>query len=260
MLVFRNKIWRILNLSSNTLVQNWAGGLFYKQQMLKSRATGHGDLFADWLPALKDVSRKMAVPGYDPICEKYFELLVNTAIGHMNVQMLGKEPAGMISASYNLREYWNTYKYVIDAAGAAWNITINFMDEDSLMNTEIRSCSLERRKSQYPNIDTLSVLVLAILQNIRKHNERTRGTLEVTVYQKEGNLCFKNTVSKSKLREIAKVISEDAYRKGQGISMAVIADVCKSWYTDVKYSEIFGKTKDGNCFVVKLPILEKEGE
>ena len=262
LLVFRNKIWRILNLSSNTLVQNWASGLFYKQQMLKSRATGHGDLFADWLPALKDVSRKMAAPNHDSICEKYFELLVNTAIGHMNVQMLGKEPAGMISASYNLREYWDKYKYVIDAAVAAWDIEIKFTDEDLLMNTGIRSCSLKRRKNQYPDIDTLSVLVLAILQSARKHNERTRETLEVTVCKEKGNLCFKNTVSRNKYREIDEVILENAYRKGQGISMAVIADVCRSWYTDVKYSEIFGKTKEGNryYFVVQLPILEKEGE
>lgn len=261
LLVFRNKIWRILNLSSNTLVQNWASGLFYKQQMLKSRATAHGE-FDEWIQELDDISEKIQQQTDISIYVKYFELLVNTVIGYMNVQMLGKVPAGIIGDGFHMREYWSNYAGVFKAAEIAWRINLKISDKNLLMRTGLRMCSIARRKPQYPDMDTLSVLILAILQSARKHNKYSPESLEVIVYKDKGNLCFKNVVSENERREVVEVVQNDAYRKGQGISMAVIADICKSWYTDVIYSDIFDVDESGeSCyFVVKLPILAKEVE
>lgn len=68
------------------------------------------------------------------------------------------------------------------------------------------------------------------------------------------------------------MISSKAYRSGQGISKAVIYDICKSGYDDTRYSDMFevcpdtenklkGK-KDRNVwsYVIKLPIIERRSE
>ncbi|MCM1233738.1 MAG: hypothetical protein NC489_26785, partial [Ruminococcus flavefaciens] len=77
-LIFRRKIWDILNLSSDVLLQNLADNLFYKQQMLKSRSVGHME-FSDTLKQLEyvcgivnDASYKDQSGEYQKMSENYF--------------------------------------------------------------------------------------------------------------------------------------------------------------------------------------------
>ena len=258
-LVFRGKIWRILNLSSNTLVQNWASGLFYKQQMLKARATSHGS-FDELMKNLNELVAQVHIRDRVPFYDKCFEQFLNSAIGHWNVQMLGREPAGHESDLYCLRKFWEINKDRLSAAEKIWNIKLKIINNICMEENVLRACSMEKKKKQYPQMELLEVLFLAILQNASKHGLKEDGKINVSVYKEGNSLCFKNKAPKEKYEEISLAVQDKAYRKGQGISMAVIADVCKSWYGDIKYSDVFKVFKENKlcCFLVKLPILAKE--
>ena len=65
--------------------------------------------------------------------------------------------------------------------------------------------------------------------------------------------------------KIEKNSSTESYRVGEGISQAVIFDICQSWYRKVSYDQMFAieNSKNGRekwSYVVKLPIIERGKE
>lgn len=269
-LVFRSKIWKILNLSGGTLLQNWTDNLFYKQQMLKSRAVGHSDL-TSWISQFDKLVDFICEDGYEEknikdkaLYKKYFELLVNSMIGYMNSQVLGdKGKDYMASDDMKFMEFWKGEEKTFQAVSSVWKFKINVQEEASLAERRIRRGTAQ--KSKTPALDALQILFLAIFQNARKHGQNNENGREVIIYVEGDSLCISNVVGENEKEKIKKNIDPGTYRMGEGISQAVIFDICKSWYEDVHYNDMFVIEKaDSNSnhwsYVVKLPILERADE
>lgn len=270
-LIFRNKIWKILNLSSSTLLQNWTDNLFYKQQMLKSRAVGHSELDT-LVNQIKEVS--------DIICDKedsdmkgseqtlyrkYFELLVNNLIGFMNSQVLGGNGKNfMMPAEMTFMKFWNGEKKTIQAAETIWKLEVKLKDEEHLQQYAFRKGT--EKVNWTPAPDALRILFLAILQNAKKHGIRDREDKIVIMIYVEGNdLCIANRIDSKVKPHIEREICSEAYRSGEGISQAVIFDICQNWYRPLHYEELFALKEEKNndnqwCYVVKLPIIRGVNE
>lgn len=271
-LIFRNKIWRILNLSSDVLLQNLTDNLFYKQQMLKSRAVGHSE-FSESMKQLKEVCKLINDSEYDgrsgggaELIRNHFELLVNSMIGFMNAQVLGGKGADYAdySKTNEFYKFWEIEKNVINASEKVWNLQIVLKMDNQCKTSVIRKMkNCDQRK---PTFDVLLVLFLAVFQNIQKHKgNNDTGLCNVTVYAEEGRICIKNCIPDSERERIEEAIKSKSYRAGEGISLAVICDICRAYFPETKYAEMFeisplGQTESsGNeCeFVVKLPITEQ---
>ena len=287
-LIFRNKIWKILNLSSSTLLQNWTDSLFYKQQMLKSRSVGHteiehlvkkfqnlADLICDKSYQEKDVSAKN-------LYNEHFELLINSMIGYLNSRVLGdKGKDFMLKSDMSIGQFWDGDKKCFDAACVVWKLKIEFKGRRKLMERSLRKGT--EQPDKIPDPDMLRTLILAIFHNAQKHGVNGEGGRKtITIFLEGDNLCISNRVNEEMKEQIEQEIASDAYRSGEGISQAVIFDACRSWYEDVKYDQLFalkadrrssGKKDSGEeansekssgkkwSYVVKLPILERvDGE
>lgn len=278
-LVFRHKIWKILNLSSSTLLKNWTDNLFYKQQMLKSRAVHHSEL-EDLMEQFKDFVEKIyheqIVNGQQDgklwhmeMYKDHFELLVNSMIGAMNVRVLGNKGGDYVDTiEHTFMQYWKALEHINQVAALLWKLEIN-IQEDRFEEYWIRFGTKQRFSPQFLILD---ILFLATLHDIQKHGaEDEDQKRKVFISIEEGKICISNCISEAEKRKIEELISSSAYRSGQGISRAVIYDICKSWYDDTGYSDMFAvcpntenqeREKDRNVwsYVVKLPIIERRGE
>lgn len=259
-LVFRDKTWRLLNLSSSTLLRNWTDNLYYKQQMLKDKATSHAECLS-LHKILERVSEMICNPGNknELLCE-YFNLVVNSLIGYMNAQTLGGKGKDFFAArSARLRNLKGD-QVIYAAMQQMWNL--KFKIAEDLADREIRNGTEIVRK--IPELNAMRVLFLAVFQNVTKHGKKNEeGKFLVEVYREGDKLCIANEVDNEKRDVAYQSISPDKYRRGSGISQAVIFDMCHSWYSDTVYKEMFKmeKGKDSNQwnYVVKLPIIKKEG-
>lgn len=271
LLIFRSKIWKILNLSGSTLLQNWTDNLFYKQQMLKSRAVGHSEM-ESLISQFQELVKLICSKEYEKknkadkgFYRKYFELLINSMIGFMNSQVLGgKGKDYMSSRNMQFEEFWNGEKKTIQAVSIIWDLKINIYGEDELMKRKIRKGADKEDKTPEP--DVLRTLFLAIFQNAKRHggNKGGDGNI-VTVYLEGDCLCISNNVEEKEKEKIEKNSSTESYRVGEGISQAVIFDICQSWYRKVSYDQMFAieNSKNGRekwSYVVKLPIIERGKE
>ena len=97
---------------------------------------------------------------------------------------------------------------------------------------------------------------------MKKHGLQKNGNIDILLYEESGCLCISNEIAKSEVEGIEKEIDEEAYRSGEGISQAVISDICDSWYEDISFHKIFAVVEDNDKrnYVVKLPILERKEE
>lgn len=282
-LVFRHKIWKILNLSSSTLLKNWTDNLFYKQQMLKSRAVHHSEL-EDLMGQFKDFAEKIyreqivngqqdEEPWHMELHRKHFELLVNSMIGAMNVRVLGNKGKDYADTTeHTFMQYWKALEHVKQVAALMWKLDIN-IQEEGFEEHWIRFGAEQRDRQRIsPQFIILDILFLAVLHDIQKHGvEDENQKRKVFISIKEEKICISNRISESERYKIEEMINPKAYRSGQGISKAVIYDICKSWYDDTRYSDMFevypdkenkeGK-KDRNVwlYVVKLPVIERRDE
>lgn len=267
-LIFRHKIWEILNLSSSTLLQNWTDNLFYKQQMLKSRAVGHSELDT-LMEQFKDLSRQICEEYQNKseqdkkLCRDYFELLVNSMIGAMNAQVLGNRGTdNRESIKHSFIDFWKTMHDMNNAVSIIWNLEICIVEKE-LEGYQIRH-GTEQKDNQCisPGFEVLQILLLAVFHNIWKHGRQEENqNRKVDIHVKENKLCISNCVDEENKIKIERAIMPDAYRSGQGISQAVIYDICNSWYRNTKYTDVFDVCKKSNgnewVYVVKLPIIER---
>ena len=196
---------------------------------------------------------------------KYFELLINSMIGFMNSQVLGgKGKDYMSSRNMQFEEFWNGEKKTIQAVSIIWDLKINIYGEDELMKRKIRKGADKEDKTPEP--DVLRTLFLAIFQNAKRHGGNKGGDDSiVTIYVEGDCLCISNNVEEKEKEKIEKNSSTESYRVGEGISQAVIFDICQSWYRKVSYDQMFAieNSKNGRekwSYVVKLPIIERGKE
>lgn len=267
LLVFRSKIWKILNLSGGTLLQNWTDNLFYKQQMLKSRAVGHSEFesLIRQFDELTDIVSEQTNTIDRAIYKKYFELLVNSMIGYMNSQVLGgKGRDYMVSDNMKFMEFWKGEKKTFEAMRLIWKLNVNFKEETEALLAERRIRREAAKNNKAPKPEALRILFLAVFQNAVKHGLYNKKSGREVVISVEGNnLCISNVVEETEKEKIEKNIKLEAYRTGEGISQAVIFDTCQSWYENVQYDKMFvlEETESDHkswLYVVKLPIIEKE--
>lgn len=268
LLIFRHKIWEILNLSSSTLLRNWTDNLFYKQQMLKSRAVGHSELDTLY-DSFDDLVKEMDREEYQSkstqdklIYEKYFKLLVDSMIGSMNAKVLANRGTEYImNVPLYLSEFWNGEKDVINAVSRVWKLDILIRNEEIFGQYKFR-CGTDMR-GMAPGGEVLRIIFLAAFHNIYRHGRRNMKQLcEVSIYVEDECLFISNDIDENK-EEIAR----EAYREGVGISQAVIFDVCQGWFRNLKYEEMFqicriqgnDENSNGNkgVYMVKLPIIER---
>lgn len=274
-LVFRHKIWQILNLSSSTLLRNWTDNLFYKQQMLKSRAVHHSEL-EDLMGQFKDFVEKIyqeqivcEKSWHIELCREHFELLVNSMIGAMNVRVLGNKGRDYFETTeHTFMQYWWTLEHIIKVAALMWKLDMD-IQETGFEEYRLRLGTQQRVSPQFLILD---ILFLAVLHDIRKHGvQDVNRRRKVFISIEEEKICISNRISETERSEIEEMISPKAYRSGQGISKAVIYDICKSWYDDTRYSDMFKvclneenleRKGDRNewLYMVKLPIIERRGE
>ena len=259
-LVFREKILKMVNLSSSTLLQNWTNSLFYKQQMLKSRAVGHSEL-ESLNKDIEELAEVICDKKEKPLlAQKYFERLVNDMIGFMNSRVLGGKGEDYLSGTNcTLEEFFKGDKKIFTVACELWNLEIKPKNKEKLFSKKIRA----GRKKSAPELTVLRILVLAVLQNVQKHAMRQEDDkISIKLYEEEGKLCISNQVAESESSIIQEETSEEAYRSGEGISQAVIWDICDSWYGDIGFQETFSLKNDNGqwWYVVKLPILERKGK
>lgn len=269
-LIFRHKIWKILNLSSSTLLRNWTDNLFYKQQMLKSRAVGHSEL-DKLMEQFKDFSELICETyqtendSHKKVYRAHFELLVNSMIGAMNVKVLGNQIMdNRESIKHNFMTFWSTLQRINDAISKVWNLKITISEEE-LSGYSIR-CIREEISEKFisPDFMVLQILFLTIFHNIWKHGKQDENLCcDVSLSVKDEKLYISNYVDEENKKKIEQAIQTEAYRSGQGISQAVIYDICKSWYRDTRYQDFFDicqiQNGDDNrwLYVVKLPIIER---
>lgn len=276
-LVFRHRIWKILNLSSSTLLKNWTDNLFYKQQVLKSRAVKHSEIDDIWKKFKEFPSQ---------ICEEfqgdgkqgkvygeYFELLVNNMIGAMNVKLLGNMGRDYASTvEHTFKQYWSALECARNAMAIVWDLDI-CMEDSELEQYQIRFGTETR--DVYPSYTLLDILFMAVFQNIKNHGYLNRDQRRVvSISVQEDEIWISNRVKEEEKIKIEEMLKPENYRIGDGISLAVIYDICKSWYFDTKYSDMFEVregsetegVKDGKkdskvwIYVVKLPIIERRGK
>lgn len=276
-LVFRHRIWKILNLSSSTLLKNWTDNLFYKQQVLKSRAVRHSEV-EDIHRKFKKFSRQICEEFQgneqpEKVYKEHFELLVNNMIGAMNVKLLGNMGKTYAETTgHTLKQYWGTMGYVKNAMSKVWGLDI-CIEDSGLEQYQIRLGT--EGEAAHPLHMLLDILFMAVFQNIKHHgylNENQRREAFISV--KEDKLWISNRVEEEEKVRIEEMLRPENYRIGEGISLAVIYDICKSWYFDTKYSDMFEVCERGEAkgcengkndsktwmYVVKLPIIERRGE
>lgn len=260
-LVFRNKIWDILNISSDTLLQNWTSEQFYKSQMVKPRAAFHSDddNWSTKLKKLSEVYKKQKDEEVRALCVEYFNFLVNATIGQTNILILGGVYIAVEYEKYNLEKYLKENKNIFEMAAEMWQLKLT-CDESDIGVCQIRSCDREKRKQAHrPSFWGLDVLLLAVLQNVYKHGKKDDEGNRVIVVKKDGNkLYFENEIDPCEVENIQNRIRSYSLRRGQGISMAVIYEIYKSWYLIDSHSSIFQVRKEAGkgIFSVILPILE----
>lgn len=282
-LMFRHKIWKILNLSSSTLLKNWTDNLFYKQQMLKSRAVHHSEL-EDLMGQFKDFIEKIyqeqtvreqqnEESWHMELCRDHFEILVNSMIGAMNVRVLGNKGRDYTDTiEHTFMQYWKAVEHISQVAALMWKLDINIKGAEFEEHWIRFGTNQKDQQRISPQFLILDILFLAVLHDIRKHgvqDENQRRKVFISI--EEEKVCISNRISEAERSEIEEMISPKAYRSGQGISKAVIYDICKSWYDDTRYSDMFvvcpdtenqETKKDRNewLYVVKLPIIERRDE
>lgn len=268
-LIFRNKISRILNLSNDVLLQNLADNLFYKQQMLKSRATGHMEL-SEYLKRFKNICKLVDADEFakksreeQKIIEEYFDLLVNSMIGFMNAQVLGGKGSDYAwhSKMKEFSKFWEIEKAEIRAAERVWKLRVELAEDRQMESSVFRKMKSENAPT--PIFEVLLILFLAVFQNIQKHRMgNEEGLCDVYIYAEKEGIHIKNRISDDMKEAVEMMIRPEAYRAGEGISLAVIYDICRAYYPKIKYSEMFCLiTENGGkeCwFVVKLPITEQK--
>lgn len=283
-LIFRRKIWDVLNLSSDVLLQNLADNLFYKQQMLKSRSVGHMEL-SESLGQLEYVCGIINDDAYKDkseenkeISKRYFELLVNSMIGFMNAQLLGGKGADYADPcppEISFGVFWEKNDFVLNALSRVWKLTIRSDDKHS-ENYHIRH--VQGKNDMIPSQKVLMIMLLAVFQNIRKHCETDSQESVCNVYivhtesadEEKCCLCIKNQIPADRKQYIEEIIRPEAYRVTNGISLAVIFDICKAYYPRTRYCDMFcvseNKPEEKRCesngkeleFMVKLPILSEK--
>lgn len=270
-LVFRHKIWKILNLSSGTLLHNLTNNLFYKQQMLKSRAVGHSDLdtligqlgeFAK--PICNEVHENEMTPQNDQLRSDYFNLLVNSLIGCMNAQVLGNRCTDRLEKhGQSFMNFWEAEQVIFGATSKLWKLKIE-IDSQGLENYRIRpGTKLHKGKTVWPCGEVLLVLFLTVFHNIWAHGRQSEDRIyKVNIFVENGILCISNCIDENSKNKVEKAITAEAYRSGEGISQAVIYDICQNWYGGLKYEDTFvlqeagGTAKKEWQYVVRLPIIE----
>lgn len=272
-LIFRKKIWDILNLSSDVLLQNLTDNLFYKQQMLKSRSVGHMEL-SESLSQLEYVCGIINDNAYidksednKEIIKRYFELVVNSMIGFMNAQLLGGKGADYVEPyppEISFGDFWKKNDFAIKALATVWELTI-CLDEEHKEDWHIRP--IEGKNKMLPSQKVLLIMLLAVFQNIWKHCAIGSQKNECNVYIEGGCLYIKNPIPSDRRQYIEGMIKPEAYRVTNGISLAVIFDICRAYYPRTRFSDIFcvsgNKSKEIQHensgkdleFVVKLPIF-----
>ena len=255
---FRKDIWMMFNLTSDTLLQNWMNDRYFKMQMKKTRAVGHKDL--------DDLKRnlKYVVDNYEEIAEKEvlercLSLTVDSLIGYYNIKILSgefKDSSGNCPGAYPFEEFWNAIEKDIFTAAKLWKLVLldkngkNFKKEGLTGN--FRRCKFEEGYV-YPDFDLCKLLILFAFQGIKRHSGGNDSNTEVYIYAEDGFLYIKNKHAGNAQR-IKNKLRDSERRREAGISVAVIADVCRIWYKNQE------KTVDvaGDVFVVRLPIVEKE--
>lgn len=259
-LVFRDKTWKLLNLSSSTLLQNWTDNLYYKQQMLKDKATSHAECLS-LHKLLESVSEMICnTKNENELLREHFNLVVNSLIGYMNAQTLGGKGKDFLAAKSARLKNLKGDQVIYNAMKQMWDLEFDIAED--LADIKIRKGTQIVRK--IPELNAMRVLFLAIFQNVTKHGKKnSKGNFLVRVYREGDRLCIANKVDYKKKDAAYQSIRPDRYRRGSGISLAVIFDMCRGWYSDTVYEELFKmeKNKDRNQwdYVVKLPIIEKEG-
>lgn len=271
-LVFRHKIWKILNLSSSTLLKNWTNNLFYKQQVLKSRAVEHSELEDLW-SKFKKFSKQICnefgeKKELGALYQEHLDLLVNNMIGAVNVKLLGNQgETYRDTVEHTFIQYWETLEYVKNAMTAIWDLDI-CLESRGLEQYRIRFGT--EAKENHPAFILLDILFMAVFQNIKHHgylDENRRHAVSISIH--DDKLWVSNRIGENEKVGIEEMLKPENYRIGEGISLAVIYDICKSWYSDIKYSEMFEvregcetEKKNGEAwqYVVKLPIIERRGE
>ncbi len=277
-LIFRRKIWNILNLSSDVLLHNLTDNLFYKQQMLKSRSVGHME-FPEYLQRFEYICRIITDDSYNSkrmtdkeIIRNYFEMVINSMIGFMNAQLLGgkgEEYADLYPIELKFIGFWKKYNYAITALSRVFGLRIphEIADADQYFIRKI-----DGENSANPSLSVLLIMFLAVFQNISKHCERdAENQCDVSIYIEKTKfsdgericLCIKNQISQGNEQRIENMIRAETYRVTNGISLAVIFDICRAYYPKTNYTDLFStikskcKERSGNkwYFVVKLPIL-----
>lgn len=259
-LIFRDKTWRLLNLSSSTLLQNWTENLYYKQQMLKDRATSHAECVS-LHKILEGISEMICDPKNENelFCE-YFNMTVNSLIGYMNAQVLGGKGKDFFAArSAKLKNLKGDQK-IYDAMCQMWDMKLDIAED--LADKEIRKGTEVIKK--IPEMNAIRVLFLAVFQNVLKHGKKNEeGKFLIKIYGEGDRLCIANEIDDNKEDAARQSINPDEYRRRNGISQAVIFDLCRSWYSESNFTEFFKMEQDRDSnrwnYVVKLPIIKKEG-
>lgn len=283
-LIFRYKIWKILNLSSSTLLKNWTDNLFYKQQMLKSRATSHSEfdtLMIQFGKLSDQICDKYqdADSHYKDLYRLYFDLLIDSMIGTMNVKVLANRGAeSNEQIQHEFMDFWEAQQQVVKAIEYTWNLKIEVPSKEleTLKKYRIRcGTSKENDGKMFPSDEVLRLIFLAVLQSVKRHGQRDEtGILKVAVSVKDEQICLSNNWEGNNIGQIKNAVSKESYRSKDGISQAVIYDICQSWYHDTRYETMFnykvsdegadekaGENGGNECwYVVKLPIIERRDE
>lgn len=278
LLVFRMNIWRLFNLNSNSLLQNWMSDRFYKEQMTKDRALVHQDE-TKLLNTLKEINDKYKKhccehnvlldtadekyenrdnAEYKEILEKLLSLTVDCLIGQYNAQLLGDNFSDSVldSPSYSLNELGCIVEPFVETALGLWGL--NLIDKNgnplqiNQLTGNIAACRVNG-KIGYPNIKHLKIMILAAIKGLEDHKQ---GNIKnITIYIEDRYLYIKNQLTDN-LDYVKKRIEKSKKREGNGISVPMIIDICRILYpTD---EQIVYVDENEGCFVVRLPIVERE--
>ena len=96
-------------------------------------------------------------------------------------------------------------------------------------------------------------MILAAIKGLEDHKQ---GNIKnITIYIEDRYLYIKNQLTDN-LDYVKKRIEKSKKREGNGISVPMIIDICRILYpTD---EQIVYVDENEGCFVVRLPIVERE--
>lgn len=277
--VFRMDIWKVLNLNSNSLLQNWMSDRFYKEQMSKARALVHRDETELWKDLKKIEKKYWEIEGsgneiLDKAGEKYkikyksdcrqalewaLSSTVDSLIGTYNVKLLSgdfSDYMGELYGSYSLQEFWRATEPMVRVAAGLWGLRLVGEDGSPFDSTRLTGSMAKCRygdKSPYPGHKGSRIIILAAIESIKAHSQDDNK--DVMIYSRDGYLYIQNKLDPKEMDKTEKRLELSKSREGQGISVPVIIDICRVWYQEEQVVDI---DKKNSRFVVRLPIVERE--